>query len=1151
MRIATNYNELIQYPLQIYRVSGKFTLRNPDTGTTASQSLGTALVGTVTDTHDNYTYSYENIISLAINTTPANSQLIYAELELVMLDANNRVVAYLTTNNNGTNNPNITGLGYRATITFGYLPQLDSNYAPSSYWVMGQTNNTNPFNNIQPYSYISQSVLITPTPTATQTPTQTPTLTQTTTQTLSATPTQTPTRTPNPTRTPTTTPTYSSTPTRTPTSTQTQTPTNTRTPTSTLTLTATNTQTPTPTQTSTITVTPTKTSTPTPTSTVTLTPSLTSTVTPTPSITATLTPTQTRTPTVTPTPTALVSNTLVWGDNSYGQLGMSHLLNERFLDPPRLAAQTNEKLVNYQNILYYRDHNTNNTVEFDSVAAGSNFTVAIDTSGSLHAIGVNAWGQLGIGNFESKSMFTRVSGVAGVTFEQVSLGAMHGIALDSNGDIWTWGRNSDGQLGNHYLERPIYSIGTFSSDLDLYDIIVPGDVRSEFSVNDEIFIDYYDGNIHKRSVAKVWINAPSLTAFNSTTIRIQWEDYEPIDFDVVATVVSKTKIDTDPGLLANPTPKKIKAYKEYRYCVDNNDVFLATPTPTPTISFTPSTTTTLTTTPTATPTTTTTLTATQTSTTTLTSTPTVSITASPSASPNQTPTPTATPTPTRTLTATPTSTVTVTATRTQTPTNSPTPSTTVSVTPTRSVTPTQTNTGTATPTVTPTKAAFSVITIYGDISSILTNTNKNQVMLDAYTENSSPALLHKVKVLNVEWIPSNGVTKLRIDHENINSIDINSIKYVSIIRFLDTEWSTNDNNYEYEQFSRVYGGESHSMALDTNGRLFVCGSNKYGQLGLGIIQKVNNNKEPVIVNNKPTVLIGLTTKMRLVNPPPGRGYCYNRGFAWKKISLGRFHTLGLDEMGQMWVWGDNDFKQLGLGESSTLLYKAVVVQESYPSVGSIAEKDLPNRSSVIIPYAPLPLKMYVLQDNYSDIQNRSVETDVWLDIAAGAYHNLAIKKEFSSIETYGSLWAWGDNSFGQLARVNTSPKTVDADPNEIDINEVDFGFVNNDNSRNYWKRVYAGRITSFAIKSTDNKMYSWGESNLGQTGNITNRDALSSSIRNIPSVINLPIVPFEMPISANGPWGSINISNDISVIDNIGIGHLANHILIVPNRIFT
>ena len=447
MRIAVNYNDLIQYPLTIYRVGGEFTLRNPYDQSVLTLAIGYGdgngvnvplQVGVVAGEFTNFTYSYEDIIRIAKFENPYYSQLIYASLELVMLDAYGKVVAYLTTNNTGDHNPTLIGPGYRATIEFGSLPEIDSCYGPEAYWVIGKNDNSSVFNNISAYKIIPPEIIVTPTPTPTQTSTVTPSVTYSTTPTLTATSTQTPTKTPAPTRTQTSTPTSSITPTRTQTGTPTPTSTLTPTPTTTTTLTQSTTPTLTPTPTTTTTLTSTQTCTPTATSTRTLTPSVTATSTPTPSVTNTNTPTVTRTPTVTPTPTALVSNVLVWGDNSYGQLGMSYLLNDRFIDPPRLSEQTGSALANYQNILNYRDNGTSNAVTFDAIAPGSNFSVGIDTSGTLHSVGVNAWGQLGLGNFESKLMFTRISdsSLNGVVFKQVSLGNMHAVALDSNGNIY-------------------------------------------------------------------------------------------------------------------------------------------------------------------------------------------------------------------------------------------------------------------------------------------------------------------------------------------------------------------------------------------------------------------------------------------------------------------------------------------------------------------------------------------------------------------------------------------------------------------------------------------------------------------------------------------------------------------------------------------
>jgi hypothetical protein len=158
-------------------------------------------------------------------------------------------------------------------------------------------------------TYVSSSIIPTPTPTIDPSITPTSTPTQTLTATLTSTPTATPTSTPTatPTATQTSTATPTSTPTQTPTATFTSTPTNT--PTSTPTATQTATSTPTSTPTATPTATP---LTPTPTNTPTQTPTSTPTATLTATPTSTPTATQTATPTQTPTATPSISASLVF-----------------------------------------------------------------------------------------------------------------------------------------------------------------------------------------------------------------------------------------------------------------------------------------------------------------------------------------------------------------------------------------------------------------------------------------------------------------------------------------------------------------------------------------------------------------------------------------------------------------------------------------------------------------------------------------------------------------------------------------------------------------------------------------------------------------------------------------------------------------------
>lgn len=79
------------------------------------------------------------------------------------------------------------------------------------------------------------------------------------------------------------------------------------------------------------------------------------------------------------------------------------------------------------------------------VDAGTNYAVAIDTSGKMYAWGYNGTGQLGNGTTSNCSMPVPVS-IDG-TWTAVSAGGSHTLAIRSDGTLWGWGSNSNGELG--------------------------------------------------------------------------------------------------------------------------------------------------------------------------------------------------------------------------------------------------------------------------------------------------------------------------------------------------------------------------------------------------------------------------------------------------------------------------------------------------------------------------------------------------------------------------------------------------------------------------------------------------------------------------------------------------------------------------------
>ena len=86
-------------------------------------------------------------------------------------------------------------------------------------------------------------------------------------------------------------------------------------------------------------------------------------------------------------------------------------------------------------------------VRFAQVSAGQSHSLAVGSDGNLYAWGNNQNGQLGDGTTTSRTTATSVAAPAGVKFVQAAAGGSHSMALDRDGNIWTWGNNNSQRLG--------------------------------------------------------------------------------------------------------------------------------------------------------------------------------------------------------------------------------------------------------------------------------------------------------------------------------------------------------------------------------------------------------------------------------------------------------------------------------------------------------------------------------------------------------------------------------------------------------------------------------------------------------------------------------------------------------------------------------
>ena len=90
------------------------------------------------------------------------------------------------------------------------------------------------------------------------------------------------------------------------------------------------------------------------------------------------------------------------------------------------------------------------------VETNSNHVVTLKTNGTVWTYGNNTYGQLGTGTLENEDEPKQVifgnSEEEQVVIKQVLSGEFHSVALDTEGNVWTWGRNNYYQLGVSNIE---------------------------------------------------------------------------------------------------------------------------------------------------------------------------------------------------------------------------------------------------------------------------------------------------------------------------------------------------------------------------------------------------------------------------------------------------------------------------------------------------------------------------------------------------------------------------------------------------------------------------------------------------------------------------------------------------------------------------
>ncbi len=161
----------------------------------------------------------------------------------------------------------------------------------------------------------------------------------------------------------------------------------------------------------------------------------------------------------------------VWGNGTSGKLGTG-TTTDRSSPVQTIAGGTNWK----------------------QVACGLNHTAAIKTDGTLWVWGDNFYGQLGDGtSFGKSSPVQTLTG--GTDWKQVSCGRYHTAAVKTDGTLWTWGNNSFyGQLGDNTQINRSSPVQTIAGGTDWKQVACGQDHTSAIKTDGTLWGWGYDLN---------------------------------------------------------------------------------------------------------------------------------------------------------------------------------------------------------------------------------------------------------------------------------------------------------------------------------------------------------------------------------------------------------------------------------------------------------------------------------------------------------------------------------------------------------------------------------------------------------------------------------------------------------------------------------
>ncbi|WP_304199449.1 T9SS type A sorting domain-containing protein [Flavobacterium alvei] len=188
---------------------------------------------------------------------------------------------------------------------------------------------------------------------------------------------------------------------------------------------------------------------------------------------------------------------------------------------------------------------------------------------------------------------------------------------------------------------------------------------------------------------------------------------------------------------------------------------------------------------------------------------------------------------------------------------------------------------------------------------------------------------------------------------------------------------------------------------------------------------------------------------------------------WKTIAAGKDHSLGIKNDGTLWVWGDNYYHQLGLGDninypSDRTLPVQLGIATNWQTIASSEKHSVSLKNDGTL--WTWGNNVYGQLGDGTNVKKSipvQIGTATWQKIAANISNTAAIKSD-------GTLWIWGDNNFGVLGDGTNVSKNIPTQTGTAT-----------------WQSVALGSSHTLGIKS-DGTLWGWGSNAFGQLAMGTN-----------------------------------------------------------------